>query len=323
MAVVAGLSVAGLSIDSVRWVIDEPLPAQSQQHRTEGRYGFTSTQGEYPVVASGQFQGAKWRLTVAIVDESSVNLSLTIESNDGAPDVEEFVHIERASDAELMPKRVQLPELFGGVDVLFGGVVPDVAKVDVSPSDGSEMVIPAHRFLQHREQTFHTDFFIAFAPLSVMGGFVHARDTLGVDVQMHPYGKNTLAPHVVASGRVGDTSWGVEFAPTQKDRFCIVFSGRDSQCMTRNELEAAGPIHLFRFDHDDVLGLVAIISEEVYNAQLTIGDGVPIVMHWFQPPNEDRADWPIRMVAVGLEPGTDGSIAATFADPEKKVEEEF
>jgi hypothetical protein len=292
---------------------------------TDGPYGFTSVTGEYPVVATGEFNGATWELTGTTVAEGEadhVDLKLTI-SRDGSSVIDE-VRVD-ATDDVMLNRYVEATDMLDGAHVVYGATVPGVDSVEVAVADGSETVIPVHRFTDYDSQgTIRADYFLAFVPGDAPG-FVHARDELGTDMDLEAYGRVSLAPHVVATGKVGDAAWSFEFAGgLVKDRFCIVFApvAGGSDCFTRTELEEAGPILLATFESDDVSVVVGIIRDDVGPVQLVREGMDPADLRWFSPPDEDRADWPLRFVAVGLPPGTHGAIQAYAGDGETQLEEE-
>jgi hypothetical protein len=197
--------------------------------------------------------------------------------------------------------------------------------VEISVADGNDTMIPAHRFTDYdATTTIIADYYIAFIPGGARG-FVHARDELGIDLDLETYGRVSLAPHVVVTGTLGEASWNVEFAPTQKDRFCLVFTASDigSECVTREQLDSAGPLLVRTFERDDVLGIVAILSNEVGSVRLARDGLEPVVLPWFQPPQEDRDEWPLRLVAVALEPGTHGTLQAFTGGAEIIAEKKF
>jgi hypothetical protein len=68
-----------------------------------------------------------------------------------------------------------------------------------------------------------------------------------------------------------------------------------------------------------VLGVVAIISDDVGHVRLAREGTIPVTLPWFQPPNEDLAEWPLRLVAVGLPPGSHGALQAIGADGESVI----
>lgn len=296
-------------------------------YTTGGDYGFTSIAGEYPTVASGEFRGAEWELTAMTVTERGIDtIDLQLEIRAGSRSRVEGLEV-LPSDDLLMNRRVAASDVFEGADVVYGALVDSVDSAQVEVADGGETTIEPHRFSEYDSRSNMTvDFYIAFVPGDIPG-FVHARDELGIDLDLEPYGEISLAPRVVASGEVPGTGapWSLEFAALQPDRTCLVFlaSGDPkNECLTRQQMEGAGPLLMVTFEAEDIKLVAAIMSDQVGNVQVEF-DGRSVYLPWFQPENDDMVQWPIRMVAVGLEPGTHGSLQATNGAGEILAEERF
>lgn len=322
VATLVVVALAAVGTGAVRSFVRPNEKVEVAGPGAESDYSFTATEGEYPTVATGEFRGSTWELTATAIDDLSVDLMLTIE--EGATHITKSVPI-LATDDSLLIEHVDAAAQLDGAHVVFGATTESVKDVEVNVADGNvaeseRIFLPARRFLGYDSQnSIHVDYFIAFVPGDAPG-FVHARDALGVDYEVEPYGDVSVAPHVVASGVSGEAAWSVEFASTEEDRFCIVFMAVDigSQCVTRDQLEAAGPLHLIQFERDNVLGLVGVISGDVSQTILHVDGNDPATLRWFEPPNEELGNWPIRMVAVGLPPGTHGTIEATFGETDNK-----
>lgn len=322
LVAVIGVSVVGVQT-YLRPDVVRDVEVVNPAITTEGPYGFTSVPGEYPVIASGEFRGASWELTGTTTKkefDDRVDVKLTI-TKDGRSVVGE-VAVE-ATDDILVDQYLEATGVLDGANAVFGSNVRSVDSIEVDVSDGSETVIPVHRFTGYDSRsTITADYFLAFVP-SGSPGFVYARDELGINLDYATYGRVTLAPHVIASGKVGEVPWSFEFGSMVKDRLCLVFAPVEggSQCFTRSEVENAGPLLVATFDLDDVLGVVAILSDEVWNVRLERNGGSAL-LPWFQPPREDLGEWPLRLVAVGLEPGTHGALQA-YVDNEIVAEKRF
>ena len=328
VASLAVVALATVSVVGIRAFVNAESPSPDvagPAETTEGPFGFTSAAGNHPIIASGQFRGADWKLagTVTTRDGSdTVHLELSITEDGQTVTDEQRVD---ATDDVMITRHVDAIDLLEGAGVIYGSTVPGVQSVEVSVADGNDTKVPAHRFTTYdAATTIIADYYIAFVP-GEAPGFVHARDELGIDLDLETYGRVSLAPHVVATGTVGEASWNVEFAPTQKDRFCLVFTASDigSECITREQLDSAGPLLMKTFERDDAFGIVAIMSDEVGNVRLARDGQDPVVLPWFQPPREDLGEWPIRLVAVALEPGTHGALQAFAGGAEIIAEEKF
>ena len=327
VATLAVVALASVSVAAVEiFVRPEPRPdVATPGITTEGPYGFTSVEGSHPTIATGQFRGADWKLagTVTTKDGSdSVHLELSITEDGQTVTDEQQVD---ATDDVMITRHVETIDLLDGAGVIYGATIPGVQSVEISVADGNDTTISPHRFTNWDATTTITaDYYIAFIPGGGRG-FVHARDELGIDLELETYGRVSLAPHVVVTGALGEVAWNVEFAPTQKDRFCLVFAAGDigSECVTRAQLDSAGPLLVRTFERDDVLGIVAILSGEVGNVRLARDGQEPVYLPWFEPPQEDRAEWPLRIVAVALEPGTHGALQAFAGGAEIIAEEKF
>ena len=123
---------------------------------------------------------------------------------------------------------------------------------------------------------------------------------------------------------MGDENWSLEFAGgLQRDRACLVFAPDDegTRCFTRTELEQAGSLFVTVFDRDDIRGIVAIMADDVGSVRIRIPGRRPVMLPTFQPDRSELREWPIRIVAVGLEPGTEGRLEAL--DGNRKVMERY
>ena len=327
IATLAMVAIASVGVAAVEMFFrSEPrLGVATPGFTTEGPYGFTSVEGSHPTIASGQFRGADWRLAGTVSTEAgidTVHLQLSITKDAKTVLDEQDV---AASDDVLVTSHVQGAEILDGADVVYGSTVPGLDSVEVDIADGDGTLIRAHRFLDYdADTTITADYYIAFIP-SDSPGFVHARDGLGIDIEVEEYGGVSLAPHVVASGSVAGAGWSLELAPTEPDRLCLVFSSAEvgSECLTRDQIESAGPLLMVTFPRDDVLGVVAIMSAEVGDVRLVREGHEPDVLPWFETGQGELRDWSFRLVAVGLDPATHGVLRAdALRDQDEIIAEE-
>lgn len=293
---------------------------------TEGEFGFTSVEGAYPRVASGTFRGADWEMTVTNFQKHDVDmLRLALSVTEDGRTVTDEVEVG-ASDDFLMNRHVDgAEELLDGAHVVYGMIISSIDSVEVEVSDGSGSTITPHIFRDYDEHSeMSADYYLAFVPDAP--GFVAARDPLGIDRDLEAYGRVSLAPHVVVTGRVPETgaNWGLEFGAVEEDRVCLVFAPVEggSECLTRDQVEGSGPMLMVTIEVGDTLGVIAIISDEVSHVRLMRDGKDPAILPWFQPPNEDLGDWPLRLVAVGLPAGAHGMLQAVGGDGETKIAEE-
>jgi hypothetical protein len=328
LAVVALAAISVVAAKDFMSTDEAPERVAGPGLTTEGEYGFTSEFGSYPVIASGEFRGTEWELTgegTQPMAGDNTAVAMKFEVTDGDQTVSGTVDV-LATDEILLTQHVEAAELTDGANVVFGAFIPGAANaIEVEVANGRGTTIPAHRFTEYdSNSTITGDFFIAFVPAD-SPGFVHARSDLGIDMELDEYGGLSLAPHVgVASGKIADATWSLEFAVTEPDRACLVFSTRElgSECFTRQQIEDAGPLFMVTFEREDVLGIVAILSDEVGEVLLEM-DGSRSSLPWFQPAQEDRGEWPLRLVAVGLPPGSHGTLQATLGGTDIVAEERF
>lgn len=317
----ATVSVAGVRAFTSTDV--SPPDVAGPGYTTKGSYGFTSVEGEYPVVARGEFRTSEWELTAVTSDRGempTVLVQLSV-SSEGRTSVEEFEVLP--SDDVLMTSHIEAPPGLGA-GVVFGATVPGIDSVEVDVADGDGTRIAPHRFVNYDSRSEMTvDYYVAFIPEEV-SGFVHARNELGIDIELEGFGGARMAPHVFTGGRVvvdGEPTgigWNLEFGVVGQDRACLVLatetSEHESRCFTHRDIRDAGPLHVVTFEHDDMTLVAALIGGEVGNAQLTVGGGEPMTLPWFQPKDEDLAEWPVRVVAVGLGSGSHGVLQAIADD---------
>jgi hypothetical protein len=277
---------------------------------SKGPYGFTSREGDYPTIAGGEFRGADWKLTGKKVTErgiDSIQLELSI-TKDGATTTKRQEVV--AADDILMMRRVRTGDELAGADAIFGATTPGVDTVAVEVADGERTSVAGHLFTDYdSNSTITANYYVAFIP-AADPGFVLARDELGTDLDRETYGRVSLAPHVVASGKHGAVLWSLLFAGME-DRACFVFSTEEqgSQCYPRAGIEGAGPLLPIVFDRTGVRGVVAVLSDKVASVRLQTQGG-RVSLPIFEPDRAERRDWPLRMVAVGLEPGAHGRLVA-------------
>jgi len=287
------------------------LFAPRRQIVSEGPYGFTSVQGDYPTIASGEFRGAQWELTGEKVTRrgiDQIHLELSIEKDGTTVTKEQEV---LASDDVLMMRRVGASEMLEGAAAIFGATTPGITSVEAEVADGNGTSIPAHLFTDYDDRsTITAYYYVAFIPADAPG-FVLARDELGTDLDRETYGRVSLAPRVIASGKQGRTLWSLLFAGME-DRMCLVFSTQEkgSECFSRSRVEGAGPLLMSVFEREGVRGVVAIISSDVGRVYLKIAGDARHELPWFQPPQDERRSWGLRIVAAGLAPETKGTLTA-------------
>lgn len=316
-ALLALLLIGTVGTIGVRALLDPGAPRlapATPDHSIADEYGFgsESSDGDYPVIASGEFRGASWKLTGKTVTRPSydtvhVVLEVTKEGRAVSGEVEVV-----PGDDVLMNRHVKAGDLLDGADVVFGATVPGIDLVEVEVA-GEDMIFPTHTFADYdSHSTITADYYIAFVP-SDSGGSVHARNELGVDLDTEAYGDLQLGPNLVASGRTGQARWRVEFDAVSEDRACLVFTTSDevgSECFTTEQIEGAGPLLVASFQREEVLGLVAIMSAEVAHVRVDPEDSGQVTLPWSEPPREDLDEWSLRFVAVGLPPGMHGTLQA-------------
>ncbi|MGH2757077.1 MAG: hypothetical protein ACRDI3_04745 [Actinomycetota bacterium] len=302
----------------------EGLFPREQVITSEGPYGFTSREGDYPTIASGEFRGATWKLTGKKVTErgiDSIDLELSITKGDAV--ITKQLEVVAADDV-LMMRRAASSDVLGGADAVFGATTPGVDTVAVEVADGRRTSVAAHLFTDYdSNSTITANYYVAFVPAKPPG-FVLARDELGTDLDRETYGRVSLAPHVVASGKQGAVLWSLLFAGMQ-DRACFVFSTEEqgSECFSRNRIAGAGPLLPIVFERPGVRGVVAVISDKVASVRLFIAGRAPLELPIFEPDRADRRSWPLRMVAVGLEPGARGRLVALNGAQKVMARERF
>jgi hypothetical protein len=301
---------------------------------TEGPYGFTSALGEFPTIASGEFQDAQWELTSETITEDQIDsVRLTLSVTTGEGDVISTQQDVLAGDDTLMMKQLFLDGRVGAappVDVVFGATTRNVDSVTVEVADGEELSIPAHFYTHydsHSNITAH--YYLAFIPAEAPGGtesrgFVIARDELGIDLDEEPYGRVSRAPRVVVSGVSDeDIRWGVMFGGLG-DQGCIVFQSAEegSECYPRERFDANEPLLMTVFDRTDVKGVTAVVGSDVGSVRLEVDGEEPVVLPWFSV-RDSGPTWSLRMVAVALEPSTTGRLVALDGTGDVIAEESF
>lgn len=332
MALVATVAIVtgGVAVGRSALFDGKPMPPtkQGHDHNTEGPYGFSSEEGTYPVIASGTFGDSTWELRgergtryEGAVEVIRVELDITSESGESFSS-KTFV---LPGDDTLLIKHAEGDEVLDGqAGVVFGATGSWVDSVLVEMADGRETTITPHLFTDYESGTdLSGHYFIAFLPPG-SPAFVAARDELGINLELEEVGRVSLAPHVVTGGRVGDENWSLEFAGgLQRDRACLVFAPDEqgTRCFMRAELEQAGPLFVTVFDRDDVKGIVAILADDVGSVRLRIPGRGPAILPTFEPDRSELREWPVRIVAVGLEPGTEGRLEAL--DGSRKVMERY
>lgn len=316
-ALLAVIVIAAVGTMAVRAIV-EPEAARfapaTPDRSIAGEYGFgsESSDGDYPIIASGVFRDASWELigkTVTRPTHDTVEVRLEI-TKDGRT-VSDQIDVLPGDDV-LMNRHMRTGNLLDGADAVFGATVAGVDLLEVEVA-GEATLLPAHTFRDYDSRsTITADYYIAFVP-SDSAGSVHARNELGVDLDTETYGDLDLAPALVASGRTGSARWALEFDAVNDDRACLVFATSDevsSECFTREQIESAGPLLVTTFEREEVLGVVAIMSAEVAYSRVDPEGSGQVTLPWSQPAQEDLDQWPLRLVAVGLEPGTHGTLQA-------------
>lgn len=310
VVVVAAL-IGGAAVTRVVSGQDGRIFGPREQILSEGRYGFVSLRGDYPMIASGKFRGATWELSGKRVMQRGIDhvrLELAILRDGSTITGQQDVV---TSDDDLTMRRLRAGELLDGADAIFGATTTGIETVAVEVADGDRTSVPAHLFTNYvSRSTVNAHYFVAFIPADDPG-FVLARDGLGTDLDRKTYGGVSLAPSVIASGKQGRTLWSLQFSG-RGGRACLDFSTLEQggECYGRGEIENGGPLTMSVFKRAGVRGVVAIISATVASVHLKTAGGPAVELPWFEPPRAERRRWPLRIVAVGLEPGTKGTLIA-------------
>jgi hypothetical protein len=299
--------------------------APSDEVTTEGPYGFTSEPGEFPTIASGTFRDATWELTSETITNDgidSVRMDLSITTADGEVTSDQMDVV--ASDDILMMQLFELEGRVGDADVVFGATIPVVESVTVEVADGNETKITAHRFMDYDSRSTITgDFYLAFIPAGAPG-FVIARDALGIDLDEEPFGRVSRAPRIVASGLSAENiRWGVMFGGLG-EQGCIVFMSAEegSKCYPREHFDPTKPLLMTVFDRPEVMGVTAVVGNEVARVRLEVDGEEAVELPWFSV-RDSGPTWSLRMVAVGLKPGTTGRLVALDGNGDVLTEERF
>lgn len=321
MVTVAGVAavfvaLAATSTIAVQATLFDAAPVrpahQDRAHETDGPYGFSSRPGRYPVIATGTFRDARW--TLEGVEERigpgvhSMRMILTIDGN-GA-EFRSELRVDATDDVLLVEHVEPGPALDGEAGVVFGAAIKglDSIVVDVAAPGDS---IPTHRFDRYSPRSdINADYVIAFVPVGEKG-FVAARDELGVDLDLEPLGGIDVAPGIISSGEADGVGWTVGFVG-RRNRACVVFDAgvRETHCWSRAEVERRPPLLMKVFEGPELKGIVAVLSDEVWDVRVRPRGGDPVVMAWAQPPNDELRRWPLRLVSVGLPSGSRGVLEA-------------
>ena len=305
LAASVAVAVAGGVVGARALLRDDPAPRLAAPIE-DGAYSFRSTPGEPPVVATGEFRGARWELTATSLEDDigSVELALVVTRGDEEARGHAGVY---PGDSAVAAQSLFETDLLDGASAVFGAVMPEVVGVDVRVVGRDDVAIAAHRFRGER-RLGATDYFLAFVPGGSQG-FVHARDELGIDLGMSGYGGAQVPERLVASGEAGDESWTLEFGEGDGGRGCLEFSSETDTgtiCVTPEDVGADEPMAMLVFEPAGALGIVGIISDEVGYVRVVTDKGVEHDLPWSQPPGSFRDVWPVRIVTAGLEPGTSG-----------------
>jgi hypothetical protein len=309
MALAGSLAVAAVvgGATGVRVITRDESPPDVAAP-SEGSFEFTSTPGAGDVVATGEFRDLRWELTAEATHGEFPELDIQMGVFRGGVRTTDRVQA-LPTDAAVVAQGLLHREFLGDAQVVYGALRADVESVGVAVSATDDPTITPHRFAGAGGE-LDVDYFVAFVP-EEWGGFVHAYDEAGIIVGTSSYGGVQMSPSQVAAGKSGDVPWGVEFIGDADDRACITFYAdyeQGRECVTAGDIDDADPMLLLTFQRPRVAGFVAFISDDVGFVRLVTDDGFTHDLPWFSPPDHERADWPLRLVAVGLESGTSGTL---------------
>ena len=178
--------LSGLGV--VRAVDDAPAPrpyAPDVATESSGTYGFTSTPGEYPYVATGEFRDAQWELRVAaIAPHRDDSVRITLGADRPRTNLTTTFQEVRRVDPIVVGYEDGSWFFDRDVAVVFGAVAPEAATVDVwiNHIDRPDRTFDAHLFERHDPKTgLRADYFVAFVPAGTLG-LVIAKDADGDEV---------------------------------------------------------------------------------------------------------------------------------------------
>ncbi len=287
----------------------QPRPATTEGE-TDSSYDFTATPGQRPVIASGNFRGAEWDfrgtrdISPPRIDQINLRLSVDKGSNR-----DEIVAPVYPGDDLLQVHDLPLDYSFeGSVRVVFGAVTPDVASVAMQLAS-REREFPAYLVTDYDlRSTNISSYFVVFVPTDARGWIV-ARDAAGVDVDREPLGEAVAdPPGVVASGKVGAVTWRLEIF-RRGNLTCFLFdrqSGLDG-CFDRQDVEAEAPLLLRVFESQAITSVAGVLPEPA-RVRLKVTGERPVLLQPFSVPTKMTGRWLRHLVAVGLEPGTNGRV---------------
>lgn len=282
-------------------------------------YAVTSSPGEGDVIARGAFRDATWVLRGEREPmqhgQDGIRLVLGIENAKG--DSFETDSVVLAGD-DVLHMADAMPDVLGDdAAVVFGATTPgvDSLAVDFRLRDYPRRTIIPHRFTDYRPSgAIAADYFIAFVPrLDLM--WVAARNEVGVDLDVETINVDPATAPQIVSGRAiepgqefNEGIWWVEWV--DRGAACLVFRPNGlMHCFSRSEIAEAGPgLLVAEFDTKNILGIAAVLGEGTDAVRVELDNGRSAVVPPVQPPQEELDEWPLRIVVVGVEPGTSGRL---------------